>query len=240
MNGCSSETWRPDVVAGMSLARRGSMNSKKILPVTFDAVGAGNSALLGFNPSITATNTHTCSGTNRGVVIIAGGINNGLAATGQTRTATYDGVNMTSLGMGPDGASGNQLIEIFFLLNPPTGLKTWVVTVSGGGNTGRALSAFPVSYNNVGSASGTTYPNFGTGTAMSDVATSAVNEMVVNGFVSQGGHSAYTQTQRASFQVGGNNTWITGGDAPGAASVTFAGTTGSSSWAGIAARLLPA
>jgi len=227
-------------MSGIRTARRGSIASaRQRIPVTFDAVGASNDTLSGFSSAATITSTHTCSGANRAVVIAIAAINNGLDASGQSRVATYDSVTMTSLGMVQDVAGSASFVELFGLLNPPTGSKTWTVVVQNGGNTGRALIGAPISYNGVASF-GTVYTNFGSSSAMTVVATSALNEMVVQAFEAQAAISSYDKTSRLAGTVAGHSTAIQAGDAVGAASISFGAIVASGNWAGIVARLVPA
>lgn len=227
-------------MSGIRTARRGSIASARQQNlVTFDAVGANNNVLGGFSPSANISGTYACSGANRAVFIPIAGINNGLDASGQSRVATYDSVTMTSLGMVQDAAGSASFVELFGLLNPPTGSKTWAVTVQNGGNTGRALIGAPISYNGVASF-GAVYTNFGSSSAMTVVATSAVNEMVVQAFEAQAAISSYDKTSRLAGTVAGHSTAIQAGDAVGTASISFGAIVASGNWAGIAARLVPA
>lgn len=223
------------------VARRGSIAAAghAVVPVTFDAVSSATTPTVSFNPSLAITQTHTCSGVARAVVVAISSINNSMAATSETRVATYDGVTMTSLGMVPSAGGATDFVELFGLLNPPTGAKTWVVTVSGGGNTGRALIGDAQSYNGVASF-GTFFSNTGPATAMSITATSAVNHMVAQAFETQSTTSAYNQTSRASGAASGHVMQILAGDAPGAASVSFTATVTASNWAAGAVDLVPA
>lgn len=212
--------------------------ASSVVPVAFDAFGAMGLDLQGFSPSATATNTHTCTGANRAVTVLAAGVNNGFGAAGQTYAAVYGGVAMTPLAAVPDSSGGTIFAALFGLLNPPTGPQTWSATVSGGGSTGRSLIAYPQSYVNVGSF-GAVSTNFGPGASPSLTVVSAANEMIVQVFEAQGAFTAYNQTLRAGAQASGVNTRIEGGDAPGGASVNFAATAGAGPFAGAAVRLLP-
>lgn len=229
-------------MSGLLIARAGSMaaagKGSVSAPVTFDSAGATATGLLGFNPSITTGGNYACSGLNRALVIFAAGVNNGFGAAGQTYTATYGGVEMTTLAAVPDSSGGTIYLAAFGMLNPPTGTQAWVAGCSGGGNTGRSMIAYPQSYNGVGSF-GPVTTAFGPSSPASLTVTSAVNEMIAQAFEAQGAFSSYSATLHGTGQSSGVNTRIEGGDAAGASSVTFTAAMGAGPFAGAAVRLLP-
>lgn len=214
-----------------------------VTPVTFDALGTAGQGLAGFNPSITANGSHNCSGPNPAVIVAVSCVNNGFAATGQTRTATYDTggtpLAMTSLGFLAYG-DGAAFTEIFGLLNPPLGAKNWSAVSSGGGNTGREIIANSLSYNNVGSFGAAFTNSAASGTAMSLATASAINRMIAQAFGTGETMSAYNQTQRYFAGVTSGVRRILIGDAQGNTSPTFTATRGASgAWSAVGVELLP-
>jgi len=105
------------------------------MAVAVDVVGpgSGGSAVTGghFDTGITNSWSHAATGTNRAVVV---GVALGAStsdATLTTHTCTYDGVAMTSLGLKHSNNQVNGFVELFGLVNPPTGTKTVVSFVQG-------------------------------------------------------------------------------------------------------------
>lgn len=91
---------------------------------TFGAVGPSSAGATATNTN-TLSWSHTASGTNPAVIV---GVASG---TDCTLTATYGGVAMTALGKAESGTiGGSGFVQLFGLLNPPTGAQTVTVTAS--------------------------------------------------------------------------------------------------------------
>jgi hypothetical protein len=113
------------------------------MAVTFDAVGPSSAGATA--ASVTSVSwSHTCSGTNRYVVV--GAAVGQPSDTGLTTSATYNAVSMTSLGIVHSGASTSGYVQLWGLINPPTGASTVVVTAS---VSVSAFSAGSISFNGV-------------------------------------------------------------------------------------------
>lgn len=100
------------------------------MAVAFDAVSPTSSGA-----SAAATNvswTHTCTGSN---LVLYVGVAVGISPdTGVTSTATYNSVSMTSIAkIHSDNATAGY-IELFRLINPPTGAHSVFVGVSSSSN----------------------------------------------------------------------------------------------------------
>jgi hypothetical protein len=203
------------------------------MTVLFDAVGAGNTAVVGFNPSVNTTWTHTSLGA---ALVGLTSLNNGEAPSAETSAVTYGGVAMNRL---LEIDIGTQtFVELWGLLKPLSGAQTVSVTVTGPGNTGRAVVASSVSYTGV-RAFGAVTTNSGNSAASSLTVAANPGEMIVNAVGSGVTQSSYSQTQRYNQIVSGNAADLVIGDALGAASVNFATALSSSFWASGAVRLLP-
>jgi hypothetical protein len=211
-----------------------------LAPPTFDAAGAGNTG-QGIN-SASTTWPHTASGNSRAVVVGLRWAH--IAGSGvPTRTVTYGGTAMTSLGVvGLNNAVLSALNgiyhEFFGLLNPPTGVQTVSLTVARTGALSINIEGCSVSYAGV-SEFVSVPPVAGTeaGTSLSQTVSSAVNEMVVQMFTTESGAiTGYNQTLR--FDGGASGPVI--GDAQGAASVSFTASRATGvDYAGLAVRLKP-
>ena len=187
-------------------------------PVAFDAVGPSGTYVSSGTPF---TWTHTPVGSPKAIIVALAGRTN-AALTAPVRTVSYGGVPMTSLGIITANnfaltVAGTSFIELFGLLNPPTGPQTVSATVTFGGSF--AARANSLSYTGVGSF-GTPVTGFGTetGTAMSQTIASAVGDMVVAGFCQGSGGvapTAYSHTSRFSGNASSNG--FVFGDAVGAA-----------------------
>ncbi|MCV6981464.1 hypothetical protein H7I53_14675 [Mycolicibacterium pulveris] len=218
-------------------------------PPTFDAAGAGGSG-SGTNTA-TATWPHTATADSTAVVVVGmrwahrGGF---LPPSGSpTRTATYGGNPMTSLGVvGLNNAAltainGTFIYHEFFgLLNPPAGEQPVAVTVERAGAASITVEGCSVSYIAV-SAFGAVTANAGTeaGTALSQTVISAVNELVVQMFTTASAAiTNYNQTLR--FTGMANGVGIVIGDAPGSASVPITAQRADGvDYAALALRLTP-
>jgi hypothetical protein len=206
--------------------------------VTFDTVSGGHTD-SGIGEAST-TWSHTASGNAAAVVVGVRWSQTGGVGT-PTRTVTYGGVAMQSLGVrGLNDEAVNAFSgvyeEFFGFRNPPTGAQTVSVTLD---RTASNLSfeACSVSYAQVSSFVPAP-PVSGTepGTTMTQPVNSAMNEMVVQMFATASGSiTAYNQTPRFTSANG-----LLIGDAPGATAVSFTATRASGvDYAGLAVRLTP-
>jgi hypothetical protein len=210
-------------MSGDALATNGTLNfaatasaigngaGSLILPIgraiPYDATGTGYFSTTSA-ATVNGSFTHTAA---RGATVIVGlytelNAGNG-AATQWTRSATYGGVPMTSLGAMTGGNSGYGWVELFALGNVPGGPQTVVISVSGGPGTFTIVAANSLSYLNVGLI-GPAVTNFvNGGTAMSSAAVaSGPGQRIVNiigsayatavsgaGFTAYSGNSRYAQ-----------------------------------------------
>ncbi len=203
--------------------------------VSYDATGAGSATTAS---AASLTYTHVCGGSNR-ALIVALAISTGSVPndTDWTRTATYNGVSMTSLGMisagSADGHVQDGFLELFGLLSPATGSHSVVVSCTRSAVTPQCLVSNSVSYKGVGS--------FGAPVMLGPIAApyqvtvpSAVNNMVFTGISSGADISGPTKTQRVltNYFHGSGNGNILLQDAAGAATVTT-GMANNSDWAAI-------
>jgi hypothetical protein len=203
----------------------------------FDSVATGDDNVNGFINSLNIAWTHTATGTERAVLVGFTSNNVGQSPASQTKSVTYDGSPMSQL-ITVD-VNSDTFIQIWGLLNPPTGAKTVSVTISQAANTGRQLIGSSVSYTRVNSF-GATSSNTGSGTALTQTVSSSSAEKIFQVFGCFALQSAYNQTLRVTSQVPANNADVLLGDANGAASVNFASTGSlSGAWAGAAVRLIP-
>lgn len=217
------------------------------LPVEFDAVSTG-SATSG-SGSITATWSHTASGPNRIVIVVIAALQLNQVYTTHTRTVTYGGFPMQSLGGVHYANNDDGWIEFFYLLNPPTGSQTVSATVAYPSKSYPRLQGASLSYKNCRGV-GTLEIGYGNeaGTGLSQTITSRTGERIVQAFETykafqSGPISNYSQAQRASLPASGGNAddAIIVGDAAGAPSVTFTATrlSDGQSYGEAAIRLLP-
>lgn len=207
-------------------------------PVTFDSVSGGHTDSGLGNASTTWSHTAT-GGSPAAVVGLRWSQTGGIGDA--TRTVTYGGVTMQSLGVrGLAGEATNaiaaEFVEFFGIRNPSAGAQTVSVTVARGASS-LSFEACSVSYANVSAFVATT-PVSGNeaGTSMTQPVNSAVNEMVVQMFGTEtGAVTGYTQTPR---HISANGLLI--GDAPGAPAISFtANRAGGANYAGVAVRLTP-
>lgn len=194
----------------------------------FDALGGGKAAdTTGTANSINATWTHTASGADRAVVAAISVVSDVSTATTAsfTRTVTYGGVSMTSLGeIQPNNTTVGMFLEFFGLLSPATGAQTVSVTVARA-STNIGFGGNSLSYTGVGSF-GTVTAAGGTeaGTSVSQTVTgSATGHRVVQGFNARQTSNLASYNQSTRFSIAGTG-WTSSmivGDATGAASIPF-------------------
>lgn len=202
--------------------------------VAFDA--AASNKVLSSN---TVSWSHTCSGTNRVLLV---DVALGVSSAGDTQTAgvTYNGVAMTSIGKVHTNASNVGWVERFVLIAPATGSNTVAVTASAsvasicGGSmsfksASQTLSDYTVTSNTGDSANATVTQT-----------TPAATSQVMGGHGGGGSFSAVGQTSRYNVantsSTGCGN--LAGNTAPGTGSnVTLTATLSSDFWASLATEI---
>lgn len=104
---------------------------------------AYDSSSLGPNPPATAPQTwsHTCSGSDRLLVVGAVSLNDTVTGV------TYNGTSMTFIAKTSYPGAGRQGVAMYYLLNPATGTNT--ISVNGSGN----VTGFASSYTGVNQSS---------------------------------------------------------------------------------------
>ncbi|PZT99506.1 MAG: hypothetical protein DI630_16955 [Gordonia sp. (in: high G+C Gram-positive bacteria)] len=203
------------------------------MTVAFDAVGAGNGT-SGSTGGQTMSWSHTGAGADLVVLVAVTAAKSISYGVGGTRTCTYGGVAMTSLGVQAT-ANGNGWQEVFGLVGAPTGPQT----VTWSSNQSASSAVFigqSVSYNGV-SGFGTLVGASGTSATPTVTVPSTVTNMVAAFMQAAANMSAPTQTQRSLNNTGPR---LSIQDAPGAASVTFAATISSNSWGATGVSLINA
>lgn len=249
-----SNSWMPSHPSvypkALGASRTPTFNS-----VTFDALGGGYTRNT---TASTVSGSWTHNATAGAAVIVAVGVNGtpGTSPGSFTRTATYDGVPMTSLGTltpSDNGSNSYGWLEFFGILNAPGGSKTVAISVTGGSPSYYNVEANSVSYNNV-VAFGTLIN--GQHTAGSSLSSGAITtsplaaSMIVQAFFTAmypGAitYSSYNKTSRWNQALLNSSVnWGTSliiGDSVGESSVTFTVTasTSANSNAGLALPLIP-
>lgn len=192
--------------------------------IAFDAFSTGNDLEPGTSP---LTWTHTCSGSDRLLLVIGKG-------NGVVTSITYNGVSLTKLASAADSSYGT--LEIWGLLNPASGSNTVQVNWTGS----QFVSMGSVSYTGVAQSGlpDATASNTNQ-TSVTSIATSITvvkaQCWIVAATICQGGFTITAgtgQTKRYqglsdNYMVGDSN----GGVSPGSNSLTtnFSGTVASSS-----------
>lgn len=153
------------------------------------------------------------------------------------RVVTYDNIPMTSLGVQPFNNTGDSWLELFGMLEAPSGGKVHAA-VSGEFLAARWIRAVSLSYTGVDSF-GTITTTYGTGTALTAEATAPAAGKAVQVFGTRTGLKDYTQTQRYL-----NNTGIALGaadaDGDGTAKTFAAARAVAGPWASMTVVLNPA
>lgn len=223
--------------------------------VGYDATGTGFLQTSSSTGAINGTWSHTATAGAAVVVAVEVYSWDTSSTSYASRTVTYDGVAMTSLGV-RNAPSSEGWVELFGLTNAPGGTKTVAVNLparspSSGLDTIFSVVANSVSYNGV-TAFGTAVSNSGTGTSLaSGSVTSAAGRMVAHAFADfepSGSAttvdlSAYNRTSRYLNNFGasgGDRLGFQIGDAAGASTVSFAATAAhTANWASLAVDLQP-
>lgn len=200
-----------------------------------------HAATVGYDTSTGATDlvvssltwSHTCSGTNR-LLVVGVTINDGTSES--VTGVTYNGVAMTSAGSVALSANGDE-VSLWYLVNPASGANNVVATFSA---TMDVVIGESISFTNVHQATpiGTQVEATGIGTTASAMASSAARELVVD---MVGGEDAFTvgagQTSRQARTVGFLHAAMS--TEPGAGTVTMSWTLPSDPWAIVALPIKP-
>ena len=197
-------------------------------PVAIDAIGPSTTGAV-INGNTTLSWSHTCSGTNRYLVV---GIAVGGGQTTWNTTATCNGVAMTSLGRQQSDNQNDGYVELFGII-PPAGACAIVVTCN---NSGIPLIGGSISATGVDQTTPTRNitPAYGDGTSIQTTVTGASNDL----FIDAACCGSDIGTSLKTLQIQKNYNTSTGGGnfsmstAPGATSATM-GYTSVSDWWGI-------
>ena len=203
------------------------------MTVAFDAVGAG-SGTSGSTGGQTMSWSHTGAGADLVVLVAVTAAKSISYGVGGTRTCTYGGVAMTSLGVQAT-ANGNGWQEVFGLVAAPTAVQT-VVWSSDQSASSAVFIGQSVSYTGV-SGFGSLVGASGTSATPTVTVPSTVTHWAAAFMQAAANMSAPTQTQRSLKNTGPR---LLIQDAPGAASVTLACTITSNSWGATGVSLVNA
>lgn len=218
----------------------------------FDAVGTACAVKSSASPgsSLSGSGSHTAASGATVYAFMQAFNYFGSVVSGVTRSVTYGGTAMTSLGV-VAMPSNIGLIEVFQLTNAPSGPQTVNYSVSGGsaGQWWNLIGNTMSFTGNTSAGSPDTHTGSSATSLTSTAVTSAANHVVIQAFVTTtkdaGGVctiSAYNQTQKYNagnfVDNGSDHMGFAMGYAPGAASVTFTSTAASSAtYASIAVDL---
>jgi hypothetical protein len=145
------------------------------MAIAFDAATG-----MGFGFVTTATVAHTCTGSDRILIVATANQQGGISIT----SITYNSVALTFI-RADDGATGARS-EIWYLLAPSTGANNIIVTPSGGG-TRLAVGAISLTGVTQSSPIGATNGATGSGTGPSVALTTTVaNSWIVSNCASEG------------------------------------------------------
>jgi hypothetical protein len=207
--------------------------------VLFDAVGASASSVNSVAP---LSWTHTATGTARAVFVVLAVDTQATQGTFSTwtRSATYGGTAMTLIAARDSNDTAQGFVQLFGLLNPPTGAQTVVASATKSGITPARLIANSFSYTAVTSF-GTGVTGIANNTVPSLAVSSAANHRAIAVFASAAAISTPTQTQRYlnNAAVGNGVSNVLVQDAAGAATVTFSAANNADWWALVGVDILP-
>lgn len=208
-------TWIPYTAAGAS-------------PVAIDAIGPSSTGAL-INGNTTLSWTHTCSGTNRYLIV---GIAVGGGQTAWTMSVTCNGNTMTLLGRQQSNNQSDGYVALFGII-PPTGSCSIIATSN---NNGTPLIGGSISATGVDQTTPirNTVPAYGNGTSIQTIVAGASNDLFIDAACCGSDIGASLQTLQVQMNY---NTSTAAGNfsmstAPGAASKTM-GYTSQSDWWGI-------
>jgi hypothetical protein len=204
--------------------------------VDVDSVSPGPSGASSAGSTTTSWG-HTCTGTNR--LLIVGVAVGGNPSTGITTSVTYNGLAMTSIGSVASNNDTVGYVQLFRLVAPTVGTHSVVVTTS---LTTSATSAGSVSFVGVNQSTpvGTPVTAFGDSTTPSVTVTgTTAGNLVIDASCCGKAFSADTQTSQWRCNT---NTASAAGNAacsiaPGGGSVTLAHTVTADFWGSIAVEV---
>lgn len=221
----------------------------------YDSIGAAYLLTTPTTAAIDGTFADTAVSGAGVVVAVACVMNNGGSHTGFTRSATYNGAAMTSLGVVDGNNSTYGWLELFDLTNAGTGSSVTVeVKISNAsGKTFEAVSAQAISYAPLSSA-GTPVTAFGSTNSMaSGTVSSTSSQRVLQTFaafnagisvtgITSSGNTRDTRiaTATTGTGIGPCSAALVIADAPGSGSLSFTGSITSTTaafWASIAVPL---
>lgn len=217
------------------------------MPVNFDSSATAFASIAGSATTGSASATHNVSPTAPNPAVIAAVEWVGTVdASGATFSVEFGGEAMTAVADGQSFWNSNTgMVQLFYLIDPPTGTQTATASVTGMGteSAARKLALATASYSGVASVgSGTT----ASGASAALAVTSPTAPLFVNAFgctVASGGQSfaSYNQISRVNIaSVNNVNQPLLIGDATGSGLVDFTATAPSVSeqWAGLGVGLL--
>jgi hypothetical protein len=212
---------------GLAVTPTFGMTGTVFTGVSYDATSAG-----GQFTAATFSTAHTIAG--KALIVVVTTYGNQVP----TITATVGATPMVLLYSNYYYASGGNYASIYFfgVLNPPTGAQTISYTSSAGAAC--TYNVGSTSYNNAASIGAAQVASSGGGSSLpAQTASSAINQIVAQTFGGFGAtFTGYNQTRRFnSIPTAGYAPFVLG-DAPGAASVSFSGTT-ADIWVGLAVAL---
>lgn len=221
------------------------------MTVLFNAIGQSGVDQNPFFNGQQVTETHTASG---GDICVLAGLSYSAAnlALGPfvlatvtlanlTRTVTYNGVQMTSIGVvqwGASGATVNAWTELFALMGAEPGPANVQANVWGGVDSARTLRCETVSYSGVASL-GTPVIANGTGTAMALAATVPQGGLLAGVWGTHAGMYIPSGSSVAQRYVSNDTIGLLMGDLPGNGSsqTLTANQQNSNPWGGIVVPL---
>lgn len=216
------------------------------MAVFFEAASQGGGDWVGFGNAVDVEFTHTsrggtcaivglsfaCADLSLGPFVIG---DNSL--TSLTRSVTYNGVAMTSVGV-IQWSTSQVWTQVFAIFNVPAGKATVRGKVYGGSSSHRTIRAACATYTGADSV-GTPITGSGSGTSMSIAATAAVADRLIAVFGTKDGIASFNQTQRTLTNA---DTAMLIGDANGSGSSLSSTATRQKTgvWGGIVVPLIAA
>ncbi len=195
------------------------------MAVTIDSAGSATAVVGG--TTNTQTIAHTCSGTERLIVLRAG---YWAAAAGDAiSSVAYNGVALTKIA-DSGRSSGGDNAQIWILVAPATGANNLVITWGSTSGTNRAGTLQITSYNGVDQSTptGTAATGTGSGTSVSVNVSGASGDYVIDVIAWDAGTATASlpggSGQTSNFNAVSNGEGGAGSNEPGAASVTMSWT----------------
>jgi hypothetical protein len=165
--------------------------------VAFDAAGPTGASTPAVTSAGPLTWTHVC-GASATVLLVEVGVDSSADGSLTVSTPTYGGQAMAPVGSKVHTNGGTQgFIQLFKLVNPPTGSNSVSVSVTGG--TPGRLWGGSVSYSGAGDAVASGTPTTGSGTSPSMAIPSASSSNMVVGFLGNGSDSTTATAGTSRF-----------------------------------------